>query len=96
MDAYISRVFAVYKLKATDLKTLSKHGYGHKSCTTLLNYVNEVSSMNGKLKDLKTFKLVYPRIIAEHFDCPDVEPKSGVHGNSKGENATECRPLSTY
>ena len=51
--------------------------------------------MNGKLKDLKMFKLVYPRII-EHFDCPDKEAKSGVYGNLKGENATECRPLSTY
>lgn len=49
--------------------------------------------MYGKLKDLKTYKLVYPHTIQHYyFDGPDVEVESDVHGNARGENATEFRP----
>ena len=51
---------------------------------------NEVNSMNGKLKYLKTYKLVYLHIIKNYYF--EGEAESDVHGNSKGENDTEFRP----
>ena len=93
VDADISRVFAVIRRRATHQKTLREHGYGFKRCTTFVMHVNEINSMYGKLKDLKTYKLVYPHIIQHYyFDGPEVEVESDVHGNARGENATEFRP----
>lgn len=93
VDADISRVFAVIRRRATLQKTLREHGYRFKRCTTFIMHVNEFNSMYGKLKDLKTYKLVYPHIIQHYyFDGPEVQVESDVHGNAKGENATEFRP----
>ena len=47
-------------------------------------HVNEFNSMYGKLKDLKTYKLVYPHIIQHYyFDGPEVEVESDVHRNMR-------------
>ena len=56
-------------------------------------HVNEVNSMNDKLKDLKTYKLVYLYLIQHHyFDCSKVEAESDAHGKAKDENTMESRP----
>ena len=45
----------------------------------------QFNSMYGKLKDLKTYKLVYPHIIQHYYlDGPEVEVESDVHGNARG------------
>ena len=56
-------------------------------------HVNEVNSMNDKLKDLKTYTLVYLNLIQHHcFDCSRVKAESDAHGKAKDENTMESRP----
>lgn len=56
-------------------------------------HVNEFNNVHDKLKDLKTYKLVYPHIIQHYyFDGPEVEVESDVHWNASGENVTDFKP----